>query len=100
MVTAGPGTGKTRTLLERARRLVEEEGLEPALDLLLLSFSRAAVETVAGRGLNETELGRLPVSTVDSIASRILFETATPAVGLGFEQRIALAIEVLASDPP
>jgi ATP-dependent DNA helicase UvrD/PcrA len=100
VVTAGPGTGKTRTLLARARHLVEQEGLEPAEDLMLLSFSRAAVETVAERGFTETGLGRLPVSTVDSLASRILFETGTPMVGRSFDERIGQAIEVLAEDPP
>ena len=100
VVTAGPGTGKTRTLLARADRLIEEEDLEPAFDLAVLSFSRAAVETVARRGFAETELGRLPVSTIDSMASRILFESSAQAEPGGFDSRIRQAIEAIEADPP
>ena len=100
VVTAGPGTGKTRTLLARAERLIEEEGLEPAFDLSVLSFSRAAVETVARRGFTDTRVGRLPVATIDSTASRILFEVGVPAERGGFESRIRQAIELIEEDPP
>jgi superfamily I DNA/RNA helicase len=94
VVTAGPGTGKTRTLLARAQWLVDHQGLEPGSGLLVLSFSRAAVETVARRGFTETGLGRLPVRTLDSLAARILLEVGAHA-GLSFERRIAAATEAL-----
>ncbi len=100
VVTAGPGTGKTRTLLARADRLIEEEDLEPAFDLVVLSFSRAAVETVARRGFAETGLGRLPVSTIDSIASRILFESGVRVEPGGFDSRIRQTIDAIEADPP
>jgi DNA helicase-2/ATP-dependent DNA helicase PcrA len=94
VVTAGPGTGKTRTLLARAQWLVDHQGLETGTGLLVLSFSRAAVETVAERGFVETELGRLPVRTLDSLAARILLETGAQA-SLSFDRRIAAATEAL-----
>lgn len=93
-VVAGPGTGKTFTLLARAAWLADQEEIEPATDLLILSFSRAAVETVARRGSTETHLGRLPVSTVDSFASRLLIEVGADLAG-GFEDRIVRATAVL-----
>ena len=94
LVTAGPGTGKTRTLLARAQWLVDHQGLEPGDGLLVLSFSRAAVETVARRGFAETGLGRLPVRTLDSLAARILLEVGAQA-SLSFDRRIAAATEAL-----
>lgn len=94
VVTAGPGAGKTRTLLARAQWLVDHQGLEPGTGLLVLSFSRAAVETVAERGFVETDLGRLPVRTLDSLAARILLETGEQA-SLSFDRRIAAATEAL-----
>ncbi len=98
-VVAGPGTGKTFTLLARAAWLAEREEIEPATDLLVLSFSRAAVETVARRGSIETRLGRLPVSTVDSFATRLLIEVGADLSG-GFDARVVRATEVLARDEP
>jgi ATP-dependent DNA helicase UvrD/PcrA len=100
VVTAGPGTGKTRTLLARADRLIEEEELEPAFDLAVLSFSRVAVETVARRGFAESGMGRLPVATIDSTASRILFEAGLRVEPGGFDSRIRQAIEAIEADPP
>jgi DNA helicase II / ATP-dependent DNA helicase PcrA len=94
VVTAGPGTGKTRTLLARAQWLVDHQGLEPGSGLLVLSFSRAAVETVARRGFVETGLGRLPVRTLDSLAARILVEVGAQA-SLSFDRRIAAAAKAL-----
>lgn len=94
-VVAGPGTGKTFTLLARAAWLADREEIEPATGLLILSFSRAAVETVARRGSAETNLGRLPVSTVDSFATRLLIEAGADLSG-GFDERIVGATAVLA----
>lgn len=93
-VVAGPGTGKTFTLLARAAWLADREEIEPATDLLILSFSRAAVETVARRGSTETHLGRLPVSTVDSFATRLLIEVGGDLSG-SFDDRVVRATAVL-----
>lgn len=96
-VTAGPGAGKTYTLLKRAAHLIEE-GLEPATQLAIFSFSRAAVRNVAERNDEEASLGRLFVRTVDSFASSLLFEAGVDADGRSHDARIELAIEVLESD--
>lgn len=98
LVTAGPGTGKTFTLLKRAQWLVDECGIEPSPGLMILSFSRAAVETVARRGHLEIDLGRLPVWTVDSMASRILFESGVETDHMSFDDRICAASRALGSN--
>ncbi len=100
LVTAGAGTGKTRTLLARAEWLVHHDGLEPATELLILSFSRAAVETVVARGGAETDLGRLPVRTFDSLAASLLTDADIPTLGMSFESRIAAALKLLRDGEP
>jgi DNA helicase-2/ATP-dependent DNA helicase PcrA len=41
LIVAGPGTGKTRTLVGRIARLVEEEGVDPAA-IMAITFTRKA----------------------------------------------------------
>jgi DNA helicase-2/ATP-dependent DNA helicase PcrA len=94
-VAAGPGTGKTRTLLARAQWLADEAGVEPAGELLVLSFSRAAVEVVGRRGHLETDLGRLPVRTIDSFAGRLLLEAGVDMGGTSYDGRIEAARKLL-----
>ena len=48
LVDAGPGTGKTATLVHRARHLVEKEGVAPA-HVLIVTFSNQAAEEIRGR---------------------------------------------------
>jgi ATP-dependent DNA helicase UvrD/PcrA len=100
VVAAGPGTGKTRTLLARAQWLADQAGVEPATELVVLSFSRAAAETVGRRGQLETDLGRLPVRTVDSFAARLLLEAGSDMGGTSYDGRIEAARKVLSGDSP
>jgi superfamily I DNA/RNA helicase len=48
LVVAGPGTGKTRTLVARVLFLVQERGVAPD-NLLLITFTRKAVEEMRER---------------------------------------------------
>jgi DNA helicase-2/ATP-dependent DNA helicase PcrA len=100
LVMAGPGTGKTRTLLGRAERLIEQGELEQAYDLLIISFSRAAVKTVARRIESETDLGRLRVVTIDSLASRILIRAGRRLGTMAFDERVDAASLALEEDLP
>jgi len=72
LVTAGPGTGKTHTLVARIGHLVEEEDVPPGA-ILALSFSRAAVGELRRR-LRATgeDAGRVAPVTFDSFATRVL----------------------------
>ncbi|WP_418608290.1 UvrD-helicase domain-containing protein [Georgenia sp. SUBG003] len=49
VIVAGPGAGKTAVIVERVRALIEDGGLDRPGDILVVSFSRAAVGVVADR---------------------------------------------------
>jgi hypothetical protein len=75
LVTAGPGTGKTHLLITRLNVLVERWGLSPGRDLLVLSFSRAAVREIADRtAASGTDVGYVRARTFDSFATLLLAE--------------------------
>ncbi|MEV7847105.1 UvrD-helicase domain-containing protein [Streptomyces cyaneofuscatus] len=74
LVTAGAGAGKTHTLVRRLDVLMghEEEALE-AGEILVLSFSRAAVRELRERiALHAREARRVRVQTFDSWAYSVL----------------------------
>ena len=48
LIAAGPGSGKTYTLVERLRYLTEEQKVRPE-QILMLTFSRAAAENMKSR---------------------------------------------------
>ena len=72
LVTAGPGTGKTHTLVARIGHLVDFHDVSPG-GVLALSFSRAAVGELTRR-LRATgeDAGRVTPITFDSFATRVL----------------------------
>lgn len=55
-VDAGPGTGKTYTLIEKINYMVEELGVEPS-GIMVLCFSRAAVAEIKKRREAYVEAG-------------------------------------------
>ena len=72
LVIAGPGTGKTHTLVARLAHLVEEEEVFPGA-VLALSFSRAAVNELRRRlRASGDDASRIVPVTFDSFATRIL----------------------------
>lgn len=58
MVLAGPGSGKTRVITERARELVERQGVAPQ-HILVITFTKAASMEMKNRFLRLTD-GRYP----------------------------------------
>lgn len=72
LVTAGPGTGKTHTLVARLLHLINDEGLAPGAEILVLSFSRAAVREVRRRIAGHGSASYVRVCTFDSFATRLL----------------------------
>lgn len=67
LVLAGPGTGKTRTLIGRARRLCQL-GYGPE-NVLILTFTRAAAREVRERLTRNSSEGTIPrVDTLHSLA--------------------------------
>ena len=72
LVIAGPGTGKTHTLVARLAHLVEEEEVFSGA-VLALSFSRAAVNELRRRlRASGDDASRIVPVTFDSFATRIL----------------------------
>ncbi len=93
VVTAGPGSGKSHVVGERCRYLVEE-GLYPD-QILVLSFSNAAVGVVRSRTVDVVDAGQgVTVSTLDALARRIL-EHDGEAADLSFDAVIRGATRAL-----
>lgn len=85
-VTAGPGSGKTRVLVERLRWLVLERGVAPERILAITFTEKAAYEMrsrlVAHSSLTagqRSALRNAQVSTIDAFCSRLLKENALQA---------------------
>jgi hypothetical protein len=76
LVTAAAGTGKTHVLAGRLAHLVESDGLSAGDDVLVLSFSRAAVGELRRRVTGLAGDARyVGASTFDAFATRLLAAT-------------------------
>lgn len=95
-VTAAAGQGKTEVLLARVKTLVED-GLNPADEILVLSFSRAAVEAVRKRARMH-DVDGLQIRTFDSFAAQILIDMEEETLGDSFDARIRKATKYIAGD--
>ena len=76
---AGPGSGKTRTIIARIAYMVED-GVPPA-EILVFTFTRKAAEELRSRVENEIgdAAGGVTVGTYHSICARLLRRYATSA---------------------
>lgn len=85
-VVAGPGSGKTRVLVERYAWLVEERGFRPG-EILAITFTERAAqeikERLTGRFREQPkirqEIERAPVATIHGFGARLLRRYAIPA---------------------
>lgn len=93
LVTAGAGQGKTEVVAARIGHLVETEDLSASTEVLVLSFSRAAVQAVRSR-LDLRDVAQANVRTFDSLAGQLLIEAEIAPVG-SFEARIRQATKYL-----
>jgi DNA helicase-2/ATP-dependent DNA helicase PcrA len=97
IVQAGPGTGKTRVLVQRAVALLEE-GIEPEA-ILMITFTRKAAAEMAQRlARQKPSASGVQVSTFHSLGKSILTQArgSEPRV-LGQEERLSL-IALLAKE--
>ena len=111
VVNAGPGTGKTWTLIEKIKYMLVEQEVEPE-NIVVLCFSRAAVEVIRNRLESAADIGALPlnwhlvdVRTFDSFATYMLAwlqENVPECLPVGYtlenqnyEQRIKTATNIL-----
>lgn len=93
LVIAGAGQGKTEVVSSRIKFLVSEEELSASSEVLVLSFSRAAVTAVRNR-LKAREVAHANVRTFDSFANQILTEANIEPIG-SFDARIRKATKAL-----
>lgn len=93
LVIAGAGQGKTEVVVSRIDALVQNEGLTASEEVLVLSFSRAAVSAVRTR-LDVRDVAGANVRTFDSFASVLLLDAGIQAEG-GFDTRIRRATQLL-----
>lgn len=110
VVNAGPGTGKTWTLIEKIIYMINEASVE-AENILVLCFSRSAVEVIKNRLSDAAESGRLgyewknvDIRTFDSFATYLLAWVQDNIGGLlpqgfvleanDYDQRIVQAVNV------
>ncbi|MGB5796470.1 MAG: UvrD-helicase domain-containing protein [Mycolicibacter algericus] len=93
LVIAGAGQGKTEVVASRIGSLVEEEDLSAMEEVLVLSFSRAAVSAVKNR-LHFREVPAPNVRTFDSFASALLLDADIEPKG-SFGARIRRATRLL-----
>ncbi|MEQ4209656.1 UvrD-helicase domain-containing protein [Actinopolymorpha sp. B9G3] len=70
IVMAGPGAGKSEVVGDRCRRLLDKD-VYPE-EILVISFSNAAVDVVRARTKNVVDKGRgVDCVTIDSLAARL-----------------------------
>ncbi len=98
LVTAGPGTGKTHTLIARLGSLVEVHGLAAGAEILVLTFSRAAVREIRNRVASTDNGARyVRARTFDSFATRLLDRISPngPWSKEGYDGRIRFAADAI-----
>jgi len=74
VILAGPGAGKTRTLVERIARLIDEENVDPASILALTFSNRAAREMAERLRARLSDSAQPTVGTFHKIGFRLIAE--------------------------
>lgn len=102
LVTAGPGAGKTHTLVARIAHLIAADADVASQEMLSLSFSRAAVGELRRRIGGQSDRGaRVRSATFDSFATRLLDRDGRSDLeGVGYDRRIELATNLLGERLP
>jgi DNA helicase-2/ATP-dependent DNA helicase PcrA len=108
LVSAGPGTGKTYTLLKRIEYLIDRHDVDVE-NMIILSFSRAAIAEIKQRvasTLDVNEYGynvvqSVEIRTFDSFATYLLREVdpELDLSGKDYNTRIEMAIECIENNP-
>lgn len=75
LICAGPGSGKTATIVGKVHYMVTERKIDPA-NILLISFTNEAVHEMQERISLFCENDMPTISTINSLAYRILCENA------------------------
>lgn len=86
LVLAGAGTGKTHTIISRARKLIEEDGVLPTR-IIILSFTRKSAQEIATRikiGLDSNKTKGLIGRTFHSWCNELILIHKNAFVDYGF----------------
>lgn len=106
LVNAGPGTGKTHTVIERLKHIANMDDIDPD-SILVLCFSRSAVKVIRNRLSAAVDSGHIPydatrftVSTFDSFATWYIkqIDEDFDLSDYGYDDRIKLFVEKYTSD--
>lgn len=103
IVLAPPGSGKTEVVVRLAERLIDSEGLSPFDDLLIVSFSRAAIGALRRRGASSAAPALMASRTVDALAAALLADGPMDGwEAADFDRRVDLALQQIRTDglPP
>ena len=80
LITAGPGTGKTFTLVQRAIYLIQEKGVRPEA-IMMATFTEKAAKELITRITNElaargivANINEMYIGTFHSLCLRIIKE--------------------------
>lgn len=99
IVNAGPGTGKTWTLIEKIKYMLKNQYIAPG-NISVLCFSRSAVKIVnqrlksaAASGLLPLDWHKINVRTFDSFATALLISSGVKELAEGYDKRIGQAID-------
>ncbi|SMF33568.1 Superfamily I DNA and RNA helicases [Paenibacillus barengoltzii J12] len=108
LVMAGPGTGKTYTLLKRLEYLIQNHKVD-LNNIIVLSFSRAAIAEIRQRTLKFLDVNEfgynvlqdVDIRTFDSFATFLLkvVEPELDLTGKDYDTRIEMAIECIYRHP-
>ena len=105
VVDAGPGTGKTHTIVERYVNLISREDVSPR-DVLLLTFTRNAAsemeerikKALSERGMQE-ESKLVQARTFDSFCLSVIMDSPENAGELfGIEERLSRGATISSND--
>mgnify|MGYP001210008527 CR=1 FL=1 len=84
LIHAGPGTGKTRMIVERVKHLILEKGVDPS-KILCLTFTKIAMEEMRERLVGDKELNVMNkdfsgenIKTFHSFGKQIIRENQPP----------------------
>lgn len=94
VVVAGPGTGKTHTLVYRAAELVRRDDVGGA-DVLILSFTNEVVAELQRRLDEHDESPNIRPVTMDSLAGRLAAQYGKSGDSIGFDATVAAAVRIL-----
>lgn len=107
LVNAGPGTGKTYTVIQRLAYLVQNDMVNPQ-NVLVLCFSRDAVSVIRERLEAEIRSGTLPwrtrelfhgIRTLDSYATWMIRDVCESLDSMYYDDRIEEFITQLEGEP-